>query len=216
MTQLIENKPRRHALIATLLHFYPSRRFVGRSFRAFCVPIPSGSSDITDDARSAYRCADSPAEGLAAVGRAACICSCDQLPERLISNRLSCQLEFAVTACKQTTARVSNRRNSANYSFVQNSYLLPLAIQISNRESGIRMAAKTFRANKSTTSNREFLQGVISAFFVSSRVFTPMKQRRRSRFRGALALRYPPRLLAQRRICSDAFIGAARGNVEQV
>jgi Cof subfamily protein (haloacid dehalogenase superfamily) len=43
MTQLIENKPPRCALIATLSHFCPSRRFVGRSF----------SSDITDIARSA-------------------------------------------------------------------------------------------------------------------------------------------------------------------
>src|SRR4029077_14595027 len=67
MTQLIENKPRRQPLIATLSHSCPSpvwgvrwappesrnrtRRLVGRSF----------SSDITRDARSAFLCADSPA-----------------------------------------------------------------------------------------------------------------------------------------------------------
>ena len=39
-----------------------------------------------------------------------------------ISNRLCCRLEFAVTACKQTTARDSNRRKSAIYSFLQNAY----------------------------------------------------------------------------------------------
>jgi hypothetical protein len=50
MTQLIENKPPRRALIATLSHFCASRRrFVGRSF----------SSDITRVARTRYRCAGS-------------------------------------------------------------------------------------------------------------------------------------------------------------
>jgi hypothetical protein len=101
MTQLIENKPRRRALIATLLHF----SLGGRSF----------SSDITDDARSAYRCADSPA---------ACSDSC--LLIALISNRRSCQLEFDVTACKQTTACVSNRRKSATYAYRRLSFISAL------------------------------------------------------------------------------------------
>src|SRR5271156_6619220 len=52
MTQLIENKPPRRALIATLSHFSALRgRFVGRRF----------SSDITGVAPTRYRCADSPA-----------------------------------------------------------------------------------------------------------------------------------------------------------
>ena len=63
MTQVIENKPPRRALIATLSHFCASRRrFVGRSF----------SSDITGVAPTRYRCAALPAESLAAVWRAAC------------------------------------------------------------------------------------------------------------------------------------------------
>jgi hypothetical protein len=50
MTQLIENKPPRRALIATLSQFCASRRrFVGRS----------SSSDITGVARTRYRCAGS-------------------------------------------------------------------------------------------------------------------------------------------------------------
>jgi hypothetical protein len=69
MTQLIENKPRRRALIATLSHFSPRRRrFVGRNF----------SSDITDDAQSAYRCADSSA---------ACISFFVRSSRSLFSNR---------------------------------------------------------------------------------------------------------------------------------
>jgi uncharacterized membrane protein len=48
MTQLIENKPPRRALIATLSHFYPPRRrFVGQSL----------GSDINGVARRGYHCA---------------------------------------------------------------------------------------------------------------------------------------------------------------
>jgi hypothetical protein len=123
MTQLIENKPRRRALIATLLHFSPRRRgFVGRSF----------SSDITDDARSAYRCqsfadgaAQVPGEGsLGDKSSAACTDSC--LFIALISNRRCCRLEFDVTACKQTTACVSNRRKSATYAYRRLSFISAL------------------------------------------------------------------------------------------
>jgi len=141
MTQLIENKPRRRALIATLLHFddptrvvvlpnrsrpsprhtgLPGRRqgepgrsvelggsvqreskdrprlshrcFVGRSF----------SSDMTDDARSAYRCAPLFAEGLAAFRRAACIRSFDRSSKSRISNRNIPRLETHLTLGRST------------------------------------------------------------------------------------------------------------------
>jgi hypothetical protein len=84
MTQLIENKPPRRALIATLLHFSPPRRcFVGRSF----------SSDMTDDARSAYRCAGSIA---------ACIRSFDRSSKSRISNRNIPRLETHLTLGRST------------------------------------------------------------------------------------------------------------------
>jgi hypothetical protein len=123
MTQLIENKRRRRVLIATLSRFSPRpRRFVGRSL----------SSDITDGARSAYRCKsladraaqvpgkgslgdNSPAEGLAALWRAACTDS--RLFIALISNRRCCRLEMAVSNCKQRRAMVSNRRKMAALQF---------------------------------------------------------------------------------------------------
>jgi hypothetical protein len=127
MTQLIENKPPRRALIATLLHFddpttvvvlpnrgLPGRRrvepggpvqreskdrprlshrcFVGRSF----------SSDITDDARSAYRCAPLFAEGLAAFRRAACIRSFDRSSKSRNSNRNIRRLETHLTLGRST------------------------------------------------------------------------------------------------------------------
>jgi hypothetical protein len=38
-----------------------------------------------------------------------------------ISNWLCCRLEFAVTPCKQTTARISNRRKPTVFAFLQNS-----------------------------------------------------------------------------------------------
>ena len=47
-------------------------------------------------------------------------------PKRLISNRRCCRLELAATTSKQTTARVSNRRKSASFSFLQNSLQVPL------------------------------------------------------------------------------------------
>ena len=46
-----------------------------------------------------------------------------------ISNRRCYRLEFSVTVYKQTTARVSDRRKSAIYSFPQKSFLLLLAAQ---------------------------------------------------------------------------------------
>src|SRR5580700_490000 len=80
MTQLVENKPPRRALIATLSHISTRRRrFVGRSF----------SSDITHDARSAYGCAASPAEGLAALWRAACVRPGIEVYSRLIQPLVS-------------------------------------------------------------------------------------------------------------------------------
>src|ERR1700732_584259 len=86
MTQLVENKPRRRALIATLSHFSPTRcRFVGRSF----------SSDITRVARSAYHCAASSA---------ACTYSCDRPSESQISNRQNPESELYLTLAKSTPA----------------------------------------------------------------------------------------------------------------
>jgi len=46
-------------------------------------------------------------------------------------------------------------------------------------------------------------------------VFTPMKQRRRSRFGGAPAMRYPLRLAGKRWLRRGGFEEAMRGNVEQ-
>src|ERR1700722_4951879 len=93
MAQRIQNKPSRRALIATLWHFSPRRRcFVGRSF----------SSDITDDARSAYRCAPLFAEGLAAFRRAACIRSFDRSSKSRISNRNIPRLETHLTLGRST------------------------------------------------------------------------------------------------------------------
>jgi len=93
MAQRIQNKPSRRALIATLLHFSPRRRcFVGRSF----------SSDITDDARSAYRCAPLFAEGLAAFRRAACIRSFDRSSKSRNSNRNIRRLETHLTLGRST------------------------------------------------------------------------------------------------------------------
>ena len=84
MSQLTENKPRRRALIATLSHFSARRRcFVGRSF----------SSDITDDARSAYRCAGSIA---------ACIRSFDRSSKSRNSNRNIRRLETHLTLGQST------------------------------------------------------------------------------------------------------------------
>src|SRR5271168_5158373 len=130
MAQLIENKPPRRAPIATLSHLCPSRRFgilssrhggaypkryrfVGRSF----------SSDITDDARSAFLCAGSIA---------ACIRSFDRSSKCRISNRQNpelethlspaesmyapllidraYQLEIGLTPCRINTNAISNRR----------------------------------------------------------------------------------------------------------
>ena len=115
MTQLIENKPRRHALIATLSHFYPSRSFVGRSF----------SSDITRDARSAYRCADSIAACIRTFDRSSKSRICNRRKSAIFSltqNDLQLPLEIAflidrggrleidVTPRKQREATHSNRR----------------------------------------------------------------------------------------------------------
>ena len=101
MAQRIQNKPPRRALIATLLHFSPRRRcFVGRSF----------SSDMTDDARSAYRCAPLFAEGLAAFRRAACIRSSDRSSKSRISNRNNRRLESCLTASR-IIARTGSNRN---------------------------------------------------------------------------------------------------------
>src|SRR5271154_2149041 len=70
--------------------------------------------------------------------------------ECLNSNRRCCRLEFPVTPCKQTTARVSNRRKSAIFSFTQNrrvgagfrlvSYLFGLATRRENdkEKEGVR------------------------------------------------------------------------------
>ena len=144
-----------------------SPRFVGRSFRAFCVsgfrspmdstgvlqsdPIPSRSSDNIGVARSAsaasrtglrdaYLCADPLAACTrsgdhafacpdAAKQRRACPNAAKQRSatgrsvqplasslQHQDSNRLRCRLEFALTACKQMTASISNRRKSATFS----------------------------------------------------------------------------------------------------
>jgi hypothetical protein len=119
MTQLIENKPPRRALIATLSHFYTSRRFripssrhggacperyrfVGRSFSSdlsgeaqHAYPRQSFvgrsfSSDITDDARSAYRCAGP---------MAACSRLCDRSSKCRISNRQVPRLGTHLNPC---------------------------------------------------------------------------------------------------------------------
>src|SRR4029077_19179483 len=122
MTQLIENKPPRRALIVTLFHsdapttvvVLPNRGLPGRrrvepggpvqreskdrprlSHR--CFVGRSFSSAITGDARSAYRCAPLFAEGLAAFRRAACIRSFDRSSKSRNSNRNIRRLETHLT-----------------------------------------------------------------------------------------------------------------------
>src|SRR5271156_1889216 len=100
MTQLIENKPRRRALIATLSHFYPSRRLVGRSF----------SSDIMEVARSAFLCAGSSAACIRSKEEAAQVLgewsAVDQfnVVRRRISNRQIPESEPHLTLAKSTPA----------------------------------------------------------------------------------------------------------------
>jgi hypothetical protein len=106
MTQLIENKPPRPALIAAHSHFCTSRRrFVGRSF----------SSDITRVAGTRYRCAALPA-------------ACTRFGVQGVSRRIQHQepnrniplLEAALTVFKINT-RVAPNRNKARLFITQTS-----------------------------------------------------------------------------------------------
>jgi hypothetical protein len=108
MTQLIENKPRRHALIATLLHFHPSQGFGGRGF----------SSDITRDSRSAYRCAGSIA---------ACIRSFDRSSKSRIFNRNIPLLETHLTHAQSMRAPflIANSSQISNSQISNSHFALP-------------------------------------------------------------------------------------------
>jgi hypothetical protein len=83
-------------------------------------------------------------------------------PKRPISNRRCCRLEFAVTACKQRTACVSNRRKSAIYSFLQNTFRSGNAGSnplISNRNTPrLETDLTTSRINTRAISNRNKTQ----------------------------------------------------------
>jgi len=211
------------------------RRFVGRSF----------SSDLTRDARRVYLCAASPAEGLAAVRRAAWIRLIDRSSKCHISNRNNRRLETYLTAAESTCAAVLIATNDDLTNVVvlpnrgrpsprlgelggsvqrESTELFPNGDPLFSAPAGVAndfisnseirrletylTSAKSVQAAcliaKKTTYRR-------SAFFARFGVFTPMEQLRRSRFRGALALRYPLNLLGPWRICKDG-----EENVESV
>src|ERR1700726_290938 len=145
MAQRIQNKPSRRALIATLWHFSPRRRcFVGRSF----------SSDMTDDARSAYRCAPLFAEGLAAFRRAACIRSSDRSSKSRISNRNNRRLESCLTASR-IIARTGSNRNKTRLFPTQNSQRV-----VPENSAALRFRRIAVRGVRRQLPDDEFLQDI--------------------------------------------------------
>jgi hypothetical protein len=146
MTQLIENKPRRHAMIATLLHFCTSRHasrtlaLMKRSeegrFRAVNCECACGSVEGA---------AQVPGEGSLGDRRAARI-SNRQIPEStvdltpavptralvLIAN--FCDIHTSVFLASTPFAITnSNRRKSATFSFLQKSSPLRVSLTMARR-----------------------------------------------------------------------------------
>jgi|HubBroStandDraft_6_1064221.scaffolds.fasta_scaffold189659_2 hypothetical protein len=75
-----------------------------------------------------------------------------------ISNRLCCRLDFPVSACKQTTASVSNRRKSAIYSFAQDSLQVSLANAfLIDRAYQLEIDLTPCRINTNAISNRRWI-----------------------------------------------------------
>jgi hypothetical protein len=157
------------------------RRFVGRSF----------SSDITDDARSAFLCAASPAEGLGAVRRAACIRLIDRSSKCRISNRNSRRLETYLTSPESIRAAVLIATNDDLTKVV----VLPNRSRPSPRSG--ELGGSVQRQSKELSRDCDPL------FSASTSLLTPMEQLRRWRFRGALELRYPLNLLGPGSIYRD-------------
>jgi hypothetical protein len=136
MTQLIENKRPRRVLIATLLHFSPHQPPASRlQHRKPNRQIPELEMDLTtlestgvpvliaknpDPMRVVVLSDNREPKDLSRD------CHSRFAPKPCISNRRCCRLEFAVTACKLTATCISNRRNSAIYSFLQNISPLPV------------------------------------------------------------------------------------------
>jgi hypothetical protein len=157
------------------------RRFVGRSF----------SSDITDDARSAFLCAASPAEGLGAVRRAACIRLIDRSSKCRISNRNSRRLETYLTSPESIRAAVLIATNDDLTKVV----VLPNRSRPSPRSGELGGSVRR--------QSKELSRDCDPLFSASTSLLTPMAQPCRWRFRGALELRYPLNLLGPGRICRD-------------
>ena len=155
MTQLIENKPRRPALIATLLHF---------------------------------------------------------------SNRLRSRLEFAVTACKQKTECISNRRKSAILSSL-NIRVLRLALTQRSKEelltapSSLKLPASSIENLIDTACQLEMnltpaKSTQIPFLIVAEMRFSPMKNRPQNRTRA--------RAQISRALKNVAQMACALKNVAQI
>ena len=146
MTQLIENKPRRRALIATLSHFSRSRRALQ--------PLVSRL-------------------------------------QRQESNRNNPRLEAYLTPVKSMRAAVLIATNDDLTKVV----VLPKRGRPSPRLGELGGSVRR--------ESKELSRDCDPLFSASTSLLTPMAQPCRSRFRGALELRYPLNLLGPGRICRD-------------